>query len=142
MLEITTGSLGNGNYSANIINSAQFSVVTPTPQTLSGIISGPGVLSVSGDVALNKNNTYTGQTIVISGGKLNISQLTFADLTTSAIVNAGILTFSGSISMPLIIAPFSENNSARRLPIKPPIPVIHIFFLSIHLLPINNISSD
>jgi len=99
VLEITTGSLGNGNYSANIIDSATFTVATPTQQTFSGIISGTGVLSVSGDVILNKNNTYTGQTIVISGGKLNISQLTFADLTTSAIVNAGILTFSGSTNI-------------------------------------------
>jgi fibronectin-binding autotransporter adhesin len=106
VLEITTGSLGNGNYSGNIINSAQISFLTPTQQTLSGIISGSGIFSVSGDVILNKNNTYTGQTSIIAGGKLLISLPTFLDLTTSAIANSGQLTLSGAVNI-RIPAPIS-----------------------------------
>lgn len=99
VLEITSGSLGNGFYSGNIENFSQFSIITPIQQTLSGIISGTGVISLSGDVIFTRNNTYTGQTSILAGGKLKISQETFSDLTTSGISNAGELTFAGTIDI-------------------------------------------
>jgi fibronectin-binding autotransporter adhesin len=98
-LEIAAGSLGNGNYSGNVINSAQFSITTPTQQTFSGIISGSGLILVSGDVFFTRNNTYTGQTSILAGGKLTISHQSNGNLTTSLISNAGLLIFSGNFDI-------------------------------------------
>lgn len=98
-LEIALGSLGNGNYSGNVINSGQFSITTPIQQILSGIISGSGLILVSGDVFFTRNNTYTGQTSILAGGKLTISHQSNGNLTTSLISNAGLLTFAGNFDI-------------------------------------------
>jgi len=69
-LEIgSTGLLGNGSYSATVTNNGTFLFGSNSNQTLSGIISGTGVLTKSGTGTLITNavNTYTGGTIVNAG---------------------------------------------------------------------------
>jgi autotransporter-associated beta strand protein len=73
-LEIgSTGRLGGGSYAGNISNSGTFLYNGTNNQTLSGVISGSGVLAKSNTstLILTGNNTYTGATTV-SAGILNI----------------------------------------------------------------------
>jgi len=108
VLEIQTGVLGNGNYSGAISNATQFSIITPTQQTLSGIISGIGTLTSGGDVVLTNNNTYTGATIVLSAAKLTISRQTSGQLTSSSFTNAGTIVFTGSNNI-IVASPISGS---------------------------------
>ena len=69
-----SGTLGSGSYAANILDNATFNYNSSAAQTLSGKISGSGVLtqSGSGTLTLSNANTYTGATTV-SAGELNIT---------------------------------------------------------------------
>ncbi len=64
-----TGRLGGGNYSGNLINNGEFDYGSTASQTLSGIISGSGMLIQDGPgtLTLEKVETYTGDTYINSG---------------------------------------------------------------------------
>jgi len=63
------GQLGGGNYAGNITNNSSLVLASSAAQTLSGIISGTGLLTESGSsmITLSGANTYSGGTI-LSGG--------------------------------------------------------------------------
>jgi fibronectin-binding autotransporter adhesin len=69
-LEIaSTGLLGGGTYAGAIANNSSFIVGSNSNQTLSGVISGTGVLTKNGTgtITLSGANTYSGGTIVNAG---------------------------------------------------------------------------
>ena len=70
----STGQLGSGSYAGNIvINSGTFRWASTASQTLSGVISGPGNVIVSGGtLTLGTAHTYSGTTVA-SGGTLTLS---------------------------------------------------------------------
>ena len=103
------GRLGTGNYTQNIVNNGVLHINSTLAQSLSGDISGTGILekSNSGQLNLSGENTYDGNTIVNSGvfvvnGTLQGS----TGIYTGAIVNEGTFrinsvtdqTYSGAIS--------------------------------------------
>lgn len=110
VFEIETGVLGNGNYVGNVINNSQFSIISPTAQTISGIISGTGPVNIAGLVTFSNDNTYSGATSIIAGGILSISRQTSGSLSTASISNAGILDFAGTatITVPINISGSGE----------------------------------
>jgi autotransporter-associated beta strand protein len=69
-LQITsTGLLGGGSYSGNIVNSGALIAGSNSNQILSGIISGAGALTKngSGTLALSESNSYSGGTTLNTG---------------------------------------------------------------------------
>ena len=69
----STGLLGGGSYSGNISNSGVFLFASNSNQTLSGIISGSGLLTKngSGALTLSGNNSYSGGS-AFTGGTIRI----------------------------------------------------------------------
>ena len=68
----STGQLGGGSYSGNIVNNGTFIYAGNNSQTLSGIISGSGALTKNlsatlSTITLSGNNTYTGLTTIRNG---------------------------------------------------------------------------
>ena len=67
---IGSGSLGSGTYAGNMANSGMFNYASSAAQTLSGIISGAGALTLNNSAAvltLKGLNTYTGATTNLAG---------------------------------------------------------------------------
>ncbi len=91
-----SGSLGSGNYSANITNNSIFVYGSSITQTLSGVISGSGQVTNNGPGTLilnNAANSYSGN-VTLVGGILDVpNQHSIGDgLNTSYIVfNGGTL---------------------------------------------------
>jgi autotransporter-associated beta strand protein len=83
------GQVGNGNYSANILNGGVFEYASSADQYHSGIISGMGSLVASGNgtLTLSGNNTYGGTTTVSGPGTLVLSGTN--TYTGETLVNAG-----------------------------------------------------
>ncbi len=107
-----TAVLGNGTYAGNITFTASPATVllnyaSGVDQTLSGIISGPGALTVSGTgiLTLAGTNTYSGNTTVISGSTLVIDSagaLTFKPTSSTAcnkLTGAGTATLNGAFNI-------------------------------------------
>ena len=70
------GQLNSGSYAANIYNYGAFTYGSSAPQTLTGVISGTGTMTInSGTVVLGGGNinTYSGVT-TINGGTLQLGQ--------------------------------------------------------------------
>jgi autotransporter-associated beta strand protein len=69
-LQITsTGLLGGGNYTGNIVNSGSLILSSSNAQILGGNISGSGAITKngSGTLTLSGNNTYSGGTTITAG---------------------------------------------------------------------------
>lgn len=102
------GCLGNGFYAANITNGAALLFSSSATQTLSGVISGTGSLSMlsTGTLLLNGLNTYSGSTTV-SGGTLGgtgtvagaVSVTGSARLAPGAALNDGGTLTLGSLTL-------------------------------------------
>ena len=124
-LEIaSTGRLGGGNYAQNITNNGTFIYSGTANQTLSGVISGTGVLTQNNSAStltLSGNNTYTGAT-TINGGTLEIASTGRLGGGSYAqnISNNGTFIYSGTANQTLsgVISGsgvLTQNNSASTL---------------------------
>jgi autotransporter-associated beta strand protein len=89
------GSLGSGNYAANIANAGTFLYSSSVNQTLSGAMTGTGALvkdtSAASTLTLSGVNNYTGVT-TINAGTLKINstgKIYLTDITTNLYVNSG-----------------------------------------------------
>jgi autotransporter-associated beta strand protein len=93
------GQLGGGNYAANIANSGVLIFDSTASQTLSGVVSGAGMLlqNGSGALTLSGTNTYTGGTTInagalVIGGAGQLGGGAYA----GNITNNGVLSYSSS----------------------------------------------
>jgi autotransporter-associated beta strand protein len=95
-----SGQLSGGIYGSAIANAGTFNYNSSLPQTLSGLISGSGVLSQTGAGALTLSdaNTYTGRTIIGPNSTLIISGAGQLGAGTYAanIADNGALTYASS----------------------------------------------
>jgi len=86
---VSNGSLGNGNYAANIANEGILEFAGAATQTLSGRISGAGALLLSGNgqLLISGNNTFSGG-VTVTDGK--------ATANSSSAFGTGTITVSGN----------------------------------------------
>jgi autotransporter-associated beta strand protein len=103
-----TGSLAAGNYPGAISLGSKvvFNHLSTTNQTLAGVVSGAGAVSVDGPSTLTLSglNTYTGDTTVVVGSTLVLPAaggMTFALSNTAAnkITGAGTASLSGAFTI-------------------------------------------
>ena len=93
-----TGSLGSGSYGQAISDGGALAVSTSINQTLSGAITGGGVLTQSGPGMLtlsNASNAYGGGTNVL-GGMLYFSGASLPSSGTVSVANATLSTADGT----------------------------------------------
>jgi autotransporter-associated beta strand protein len=92
------GQLGNGNYAGNILDNATFTYNSSAAQTLSGQVSGTGVLNQAGPgtLTLSGANAYSGATTV-NGGTLLVNGST-ASGSAVTVNTGGTLGGTGTIS--------------------------------------------
>ena len=110
------GQLGSGNYAGAITDNGNLAYSSSASNTLSGIISGSGTLTVQGPVylTLGADNSYTGGTIVNGGildmGNNHIGALGSGSLTLS---NGTVLCYQttqgGIISNNIVCVPGTTN---------------------------------
>jgi autotransporter-associated beta strand protein len=115
----TTGQLGSGNYAANIVNNGTFLYNGINSQTLSGVISGTGVLTknnANSTLTLSGNNTYDGVTTVTAGTLAGVGANAFGSTSNISIAGAGTLSLRGDTSTAFIKAsdssPITVSTSA------------------------------
>jgi autotransporter-associated beta strand protein len=97
-LEIaSTGLLGGGNYSGNIVNNGALLIASNSNQILSGAISGIGALTKNGTgtLTLSGSNSYSGGT-TLNTGTLNINNATALGTATFTIAGGTIDNTSGA----------------------------------------------
>ena len=103
-----TGSLAAGNYTGNISLGSKvvLNYLSTAPQTLAGVVSGAGTVSVDGPSTLTLSglNTYTGDTTVVAGSTLVLPAgggMTFAinNSVSNKITGAGTASLSGSFTI-------------------------------------------
>ena len=99
-----TGSLAAGNFPGSISLGSKviFNYLSTTNQTLAGVVSGAGAVTIGGPstVTLSGLNTYTGDTTVVTGSTLVLPAaggMTFAinNTTSNKITGAGTASLSG-----------------------------------------------
>ncbi len=99
-----SGSLGSGNYAGAIaiVSAAKFTYASSVAQTLSGVISGAGGLTLNNNAAvltLTATNTYTGGTTNLAGSLIiGSSGLLNNGSYAGIITNRGTFTFARSAS--------------------------------------------
>ena len=107
---IGTGTLGSGNYAGNITTDTATIVnyASTATQTLSGIISGPGAVQVTGSGALTLSgvNTFTGNTTVSGGCSMTLANggglkfvITDSSTTSNKVTGAGSATLNGTFTV-------------------------------------------
>ena len=107
---IGTGRLGSGNYAGNITTDTATIVnyASTATQTLSGIISGPGAVQVTGSGALTLSglNTFTGNTSVTGGCSMTLANggglrfvITNSTTTNNKVTGAGSATLNGNFTV-------------------------------------------
>jgi autotransporter-associated beta strand protein len=92
-----TGSLGGGDYTANIPNNGTFIDASTTAQTLGGVISGTGALQVNGSgvaLTLSGADTYSGPTVVNAGTLYLSGSGSISDSSSITVTNGGIFDVS------------------------------------------------
>ena len=103
-----TGSLAGGNYPGAILLGSKviFNYLSTTNQTLAGVVSGAGAVTVGGPstMTLSGLNTYTGDTTVVAGSTLVLPAaggMTFAinNTTSNKITGAGTATLAGTFTI-------------------------------------------
>ena len=103
-----TGSLAGGNYPGAISLGSKvvFNYLSTTNQTLAGVVSGAGAVTVGGPstMTLSGLNTYTGDTTVVAGSTLVLPAaggMTFAinNTTSNKITGAGTATLAGTFTI-------------------------------------------
>ena len=114
------GRLGGGSYAGSITNNSTFICSTTAGQTLTGIVSGTGLLEVSGvgsTLALSAANTYTGGTIISNGATLNVINSSGSATGTGnvTVTTNGTLTGTGTITgnviwQPGAVATFTQGS--------------------------------
>jgi autotransporter-associated beta strand protein len=107
------GSLGNGSYAGTIANSGAFIYNSSVAQTLSGVISGAGVLAQNGagNLTLSATETFTGGTsigvgsaliigsgIITAAGKLTNNGAFYYNSTTAGSIS-GVISGSGTMNL-------------------------------------------
>ncbi len=95
-LEVS-GLLGAGNYGEAIANDGELHINSASAQTLSGDLSGSGLLrkSAAGTLTLSGTNTYTGGT-TLAGGTLALGSADALGSTGTITLSGGTLQFSAS----------------------------------------------
>jgi filamentous hemagglutinin family protein len=97
-----SGTLGSGNYAGNIsianTNGGTLQYASSASQTLSGILSGAGAVTVSGSgtLTLTGNNSYSGVTTVSSGTLRLAPSTAFDSSLNGGLVNNANIIFDGT----------------------------------------------
>ena len=103
---VGTGTLGGGSYAGGITlaSGTILEYDSTSPQTLSGVISGAGAVTVTGSgvLTLSAANTYSGNTTVNSGATLTLtpaSSLNFVvkDASANKVTGAGTANFNNGV---------------------------------------------
>lgn len=105
-----TGTLGSGDYETNIIDNGSFVFNSAYPQTVGGVISGTGALTlegIGGQLTLNGANTYGGST-TISAGTLALGGSGSISNSSSISISAGALFDVSALANPFTL---SSSNS-------------------------------
>jgi autotransporter-associated beta strand protein len=99
----STGSLGGGSYAGAITNSGSFILSSDSNQLLSGMISGVGTLTKSGEgtLTLTANNSYSGGTSVTAGKLLVNGAITNSAVT---VQNGGVLGGGGAVGATAVLS--------------------------------------
>lgn len=92
----SSGSLGNGNYAANIVNEGILEFAGTATQTLSGTLSGAGTLLLSGNsqLLISGNNTFSGG-VTVTNGKATANSSSAFGTGTVTVSGTGVLDLGG-----------------------------------------------
>jgi autotransporter-associated beta strand protein len=97
-----SGQLDGGTYAGHLTNNSVFVSSTTSAQTLSGIVSGSGILEVSGPgavLSLTAANTYSGGTVVSNGATLNVLNTSGSATGTNTVTVTTNATLAGTGSI-------------------------------------------
>jgi autotransporter-associated beta strand protein len=95
------GQLNSGSFAPNITNNGVLNYISSVAQTLSGVISGTGILIQNGGglLTLSGVNSYTGVTL-INGGTLNIgASMNLPNTSALTLAGGGTLGFSAGLTL-------------------------------------------
>jgi autotransporter-associated beta strand protein len=114
------GRLGGGSYAGSITNNSAFISSTTAGQTLTGVISGTGLLEANGagaTLTLSGVNTFSGGTLITNGATLNVINTSGSATGTGSVIVStnGTLTGTGRITgnvvwQPGALAAFTQGS--------------------------------